>query len=669
MTAALSFAALLAVAAAAPIQATSPVTAYPAAFFAASQPTTALDMVDRLPGFTFDRGAAVRGLGGAAGNVLIDGARPAAKDDGLYDILKRIPAASVLRIELIRGGAPGIDMQGRTVLANIVRRRDGGLKLTVAAAGAHWYDGRLGWGGRIEGARRLGDTAFEFSLFAGSGIDDRAGNGARRQIRPSGAVRQTAVEHSEARYSDYKATGSLETPVAGGVLKAHASLDDNPYNSLQDDRLASSAGENIDRQHTGRQITELGLNYTRRLNARTGFEAVLLQQLGRSRYTDAFVAPGDVEFYDLKKTSGESIARATFRVEATPAISLQAGAEGDFNWVNAATRFVQNGAPVSLPAANVRVTETRAEGFATAAWRVSPRLSVEGGLRLEASRISSTGDVMHARTLAFPKPRLQLTWSPDAADQVRVRLEREVGQLNFDDFASGSASLANGAVRAGNPDLSPQQAWVAEAAYERRFWGAGAITITLRHARLSQVIDRAPIYDPSGTFDAPGNIGGGRKDELGLALTLPTDRLGLRRGLLTGQATWRFSSVTDPTTGLTREISGLHPTDAELHFTQGLPRLKASWGFDLFDQWRETYYRFNEIDTDQLKTYVSLYAEYKPNPNLSLRFELENAGGRGFNHLRQVYLGPRNVAGVDYNDVRDLHTGRGLYFRVRHTFG
>src|SRR5436190_22631585 len=78
--------------------ATQAVTSYPPEFFAATQPTTALDMVQRLPGFSFDAGDDVRGFGGAAGNVLIDGARPASKEDKLDDILKRIPAAQVVRI-------------------------------------------------------------------------------------------------------------------------------------------------------------------------------------------------------------------------------------------------------------------------------------------------------------------------------------------------------------------------------------------------------------------------------------------------------------------------------------------------------------------------------------------------------------------------------------------
>jgi outer membrane receptor protein involved in Fe transport len=251
-----------------------------------------------------------------------------------------------------------------------------------------------------------------------------------------------------------------------------------------------------------------------------------------------------------------------------------------------------------------------------------------------------------------------------------VRVEREVGQLNFDDFTAQTAGLNTGTVHAGNPELNPQQDWVVEAAYERHFWGAGDATVTVRHYQLTDVIDRAPIQDSSGAFfDAPGNIGSGTKDEVAFALTLPTDRLGLKRGLLTGVATVRRSRVIDPTLGLPRPISGLHPNDWELHFTQGLPRWKSTWGFDIFGQWRETYYRFDEIDTDKLKTYVALFAEYKPRPDLVFRAELRNAGARGFEHAREVFLGPRDVAGLAYADVRDLHTGQFVYFRVLKTFG
>ena len=91
------------------------------AFFADARPDTALDMIARLPGFAFESGdSGTRGLAGTAGNVLIDGARPSTKSDSLDQILRRISAAGVARVELIRGGAPGIDMQGRSVVANVV---------------------------------------------------------------------------------------------------------------------------------------------------------------------------------------------------------------------------------------------------------------------------------------------------------------------------------------------------------------------------------------------------------------------------------------------------------------------------------------------------------------------------------------------------------------------
>ena len=79
---------------------------YQPSFFAAGRPDTAYDMVLLLPAFTFDPGGAARGYEASAGNVLIDGQRPSTKFDSLTDILKRIPASSIARVEVIRGLRP-----------------------------------------------------------------------------------------------------------------------------------------------------------------------------------------------------------------------------------------------------------------------------------------------------------------------------------------------------------------------------------------------------------------------------------------------------------------------------------------------------------------------------------------------------------------------------------
>jgi len=76
---------------------------YEADFFEKFSPRTALDMVKQVPSFSLqDVDEDKRGYAAAAGNVLIDGERPSTKSQTLEDILQRIPAAQVLRLEVLR---------------------------------------------------------------------------------------------------------------------------------------------------------------------------------------------------------------------------------------------------------------------------------------------------------------------------------------------------------------------------------------------------------------------------------------------------------------------------------------------------------------------------------------------------------------------------------------
>jgi hypothetical protein len=137
------------------------------AFFADSRPDTALDMIARLPGFGFDTGdTGTRGFAGAAGNVLIDGDRPSSKSDSLDQVLRRISADSVERIELIRGGAPGIDMQGRSVIANVVLRRTVTTERVLEFNNYIYPDGYIGPIIAGQYSRREGDNSIEGSISA-----------------------------------------------------------------------------------------------------------------------------------------------------------------------------------------------------------------------------------------------------------------------------------------------------------------------------------------------------------------------------------------------------------------------------------------------------------------------------------------------------------------------
>src|SRR3546814_2648883 len=64
---------------------------------------------------------------GCSTDLLIDGTRPASKEETLETILKRIPARLVDHIELVRNSAAGYDMQGYALIANIVRKQEARL--------------------------------------------------------------------------------------------------------------------------------------------------------------------------------------------------------------------------------------------------------------------------------------------------------------------------------------------------------------------------------------------------------------------------------------------------------------------------------------------------------------------------------------------------------------
>ncbi|MEC8771142.1 MAG: TonB-dependent receptor, partial [Pseudomonadota bacterium] len=96
------------------------------AYFAQFAPRNALDMVDRIPGFSISGGndQGQRGLGQATQNVIVNGERLSSKSESVRDQLRRVPATDVVRIEILDGNAtsiPGLTGQ----VANVVYTSNG----------------------------------------------------------------------------------------------------------------------------------------------------------------------------------------------------------------------------------------------------------------------------------------------------------------------------------------------------------------------------------------------------------------------------------------------------------------------------------------------------------------------------------------------------------------
>jgi hypothetical protein len=113
---------------------------YAPEYFVQFQAGTAMEMVSRLPGFVFDGGNPSRG---SAGNVLINGKRPTSKTEPLGDLLGRIPKIGVERIDVINGGASGIDMQGFASVANLILKPMDLVSASATASSSVMPDGSL----------------------------------------------------------------------------------------------------------------------------------------------------------------------------------------------------------------------------------------------------------------------------------------------------------------------------------------------------------------------------------------------------------------------------------------------------------------------------------------------------------------------------------------------
>jgi outer membrane receptor protein involved in Fe transport len=669
-------AALLAQAAAPAVAVAAPqqgVISYPPSFFAGQQVANAYEMLNRVPGFQLDTGDSVRGYEGAAGNVLIDGQRPSTKTDHLDQILIRIPAGQVERIDIIRGGAPGIDMQGKTVIANVVKKSGSGWRGLFSVANDHLWDGRNMHGMRVELSGGDGTRTWEALARYGYGNDDGGEFGPLQRVAPDGTIIRRANVKSESDGLQQILSGAYSQPLAGGRISVNGRLFWDSWKSEETDRFTDPASlgvaSSVDPYDEFQ--SEVGARYNRDFGARTKLEIVGLRTDDKFHAFDLFTFGGDTSEFRNRRTSSETIGRAVLKRQQSPALSFEAGAEGALNKLDTHSRDFENGVDTPLPAADVRVEERRGEAFAKATWRPSPQWTVDTSVRYEASRITSDGDVVLEKTLHFWKPRAAVSWQPLKDTQVRFRVEREVGQLDFDDFVAGSDFVAGTGVSAGNPDLNPQQAWVAEAAFEQHFWKSGALTVTYRHSELKDVIDRGPVFLPTGeVFDQPTNIGDGTKDEVIVNLNVPSDHFGWKGGLLKGELNRRWSKVTDPTTLTSRHISRLRPLEWSIDYSQDLPGIGTSFGFDLFSGWSQESFRYNYISDVKLhNAYLVTWLEKRLDPTVVVRFELRNATERGIRIDTKIYGGPRNANPLLFTDDRDLTPGRSFYFRVRKTFG
>ena len=419
---------------------------YPAIFFARYKPNTALDMVQQVPGFQVDDGDASRGFAGAAGNLLINGNRPSAKQDRPSAILSRIPASQVITIKLIRGQAKGIDLRGQTTVVDVLLSNDstaaisweGYLLYSTAAPikpgikaslSDHWRDIEYNLGIEIERDAN-GEFGNEYIFDENKRLIEE-----RNEVQKETGLTTGVFMNASAYLGDAFIN-------VNGKFGMGNSPEDHTSSRLP---IVGDPREIFTRDDQHSKTYELGIDAERNLSEDITGKLILLF-INRLSDVTSTQTSSDFQGSQLLFRQADTVSKliegiVRFEVDwsGLKNHAIQFNLEGAYNDLDGSlfqTEDTGAGALiVDIPGGNTRVEESRGDFLLKDTWSLR-QFELDYGLCAEVSTITQSGDEEQKRSFFFLTPQGSLSFSPVQGQQTRFRLAREIAQLNFNDFIS-----------------------------------------------------------------------------------------------------------------------------------------------------------------------------------------------------------------------------------------
>ncbi|MEO7564461.1 MAG: outer membrane beta-barrel protein [Sphingomicrobium sp.] len=669
----------------APPAATAPArsTSYDTKYFAQYAPRTALDVVRRIPGFSFDGGNTdLRGFSGAAGNVVLNGQRPSSKAESLEDVLSRIPASRVARVDVGPGDLYGADYSTKAQVANLVLAAGGGTAGNVSVSGNRLWTGIIV--PNASGSVQLTRGHSTFSLSADSARYDQTEKG---YDEVTDAVSGDLLEYRRKTNFIYPRDPFVSGSWAldqGDKRSIHLNARFSPsrFKLRQVNHVIPTGGAERDdtlHQNYRTNIFEVGGDITRPLGGgalklvaltngrdRTTFDDNLFRGLGGAPVLGGFQQ-------NTKSKLTETIGKLSWSKADVMGFSFETGGELAFNKLGYALDLFELEAGgvrtrIDLPLEDATVNEVRGEVYVNAGRQLTKALRVDAAVNYESSRLKVRGDATADRSLKFLKPSLTVDWQPGKDWHTQLILRRTVAQLDFYDFVS-VAELSNDRINGGNANLVPQRTWEARVTAEHPLFGTGKARLEMGYDLVDQLQDRVLITDSAGqAFDSPGNLGTGRRYFAKLTLDAPLDQLwkGLRASV---DARVQRTRVKDPVSGEFRNWSDYYPDwdwSVDLRRDSG----KFAYGFVLSDRDRFFNFRTDEIDSHpNIGPYATAFVEYRPSSQSSLTLNVENLLDTAGVNDRLLYFPNRTDPVPDVHDYRFRNSHMRVQLTYKLSFG
>ena len=637
------------------------------AYFAQFAPRNALDMVDRIPGFSISGGndQGQRGLGQATQNVIVNGERLSSKSESVRDQLRRIPATDVVRIEILDGNAtsiPGLTGQ----VANVVYTSNGASGQFEWTTGfrPHNTEAQL-FGGEISVIGSSGALDYTVSL---SNENNRFGADGPVSITDrDGALIESQYSKLSGKFDNPKISTAFSYDFGGDVTaNLNLSYGSDFFSRKEPETAIDSAGVTRTREAL---VEEDGPEYELGGDIQFPFgpgslKLILLERFERDNYSSIVIdrlsddSPPRGFRFEQTNGAGERIGRFEYDWKLWGA-DWQLSGEAAFNRLDRRSRlfelapggeFVQ----LAFPQGNGGVTEDRYDASLSISRSLSSNLSVQVIGAMEFSTIEQTGFAANSRSFKRPKGSFAATWKPRDDFDISVTLAKRVSQLSFGDFLA-SVSLNNDNQNGGNNELVPYQSYNVEIEANKTFGAWGSLKLEARKAWFEDFIDWFPL---PGGGEARGNIGDADRLHLQANATINLDPLGFRGARVDLEVVKRDMNVIDPFTGLNRPFSYDQEGSFEIDFRHDVPGTDWAWGANLdhFDQ--APYARRFEIGREwEGKVFGSLFIEHKDVLGLTVRARANNLLGARDYFQRTVFDGPRPEGAVRFEEYRSRRIG------------
>lgn len=632
---------------------------YEPSFFARFAPQTAADMVQNIPGFRITgNNNSARGFGQAKQNVLINGRRMSGKANDAVTALGRINAESVIRIEIVDGATlniPGLSGQVANVIAQ-VDAFSGNWEWNPEFRENQqpsWFRGSVSASGKTEDgwswSAKLGGFEFNngndgigiISDGAGSVLDTRregftgSGDGPELATTLTYEAIDGAIANLNVSLNAFNFVGredSFRSPVGSPPLSR--------FSNIGEDEVRGEFGADYEFDLGPGRLKLIGLQRLGKEDNAATVEA--FNEAG------AYIDGSGVRVLGHGE-SGESILRGEYGFPGLDG-DLQFALEGAFNFLDLATDIGErqpDGAYLvsPLPDGTARVEERRAETSLSYSRQLDSAWSLQSSLGVEYSELMQIGANGQTREFVRPKGFVSLVWNPEEDFDMNLKVEREVGQLDFDDFLA-SVDIQNNRESSGNAELVPEQEWELSAEINRKLGPWGAVKFTGHLSLIEDVVDQVPIGEnglPVSVLadirgQGVGNIDTAWAFSPALSGTINFDPIGAKGVQAEFNLRYRTSEVEDPLTGETREISGTLKMSGLLALRWDIP--DTSWVIGGGIEERQDYarYRLDEVSRNwQDPSIIFASIENKDVLGMRVRLQAVNFNDTSENFKRDVY--------------------------------